>query len=243
MKILFCGNCQASALSIFVARGMPQHEVRHLPHLATFYGEFSEEHIADQHAWADLVFFHHKHDGAQAYPTKQPKVPLSVFYQGGPFIAEAHDDDWTQVREYAALHGRERAIQWAVTEADMGYTRRWRDNLARMIEKEEEEKIAPEIRMSDIVETEGRLFQQQRTMNHPTSIVFREWANRIMRFMREEPARGAVTREEALREPNIGGLPCEQSATSGAVKHLGLRWGGRGEDEQSGREIALTKLQ
>lgn len=242
MKILLTGNCQVDGLHVCMARALPQLEIHRLPHLATFYGEFTEEHIAEEHAWADLVFYHTKHDGDQDYPTKNTKVPLSVFYQGGAFIAEAHDQDWEPIQEYANQHGKKEAIYHAVFEADMGYTRRWKDNLDRMIEKEDEDNVPEEIRMSDIAIHRGRTYQQQLTMNHPTTIVFRDWANRLIKYIGETPGPNSVTFEEALAKPNLAGLPCEQSATSGAVKHLALLWGGRPEDNQSGRDYAITRL-
>ncbi len=216
---------------------MPQHEIRHLPHLATFYGEFSQEKIADEHAWADLVFFHHK-DEAQDYPTKQEKVALSVWYQSGPFISHATQEDWDYIKAYKDIHGHEEAVRFAVEDADLGYIKRWKDNHARMIEKEKNEQVPPELRMSDMMEI-GREVQLQRTMNHPTSLVFREWALRICTFLDEKPGPRAVTREEALADNNIAGLPCEDHVTSGARKHLGLKWG---DGDQFGREYAAMKI-
>ena len=109
MRVLCCGNCQSGSLAVFLRKAMPHHEFIDLPHLATFYQEFDEETIAREHQLADLVFFHHKHDGDQNYPTKQPKIPLSVWYQAAPFIIQAHDEYWEVTREYMKRHGREAA--------------------------------------------------------------------------------------------------------------------------------------
>lgn len=241
MKLLLCGNCVVDPLAKFLRRALSHFEIRHLPHLATFYGEFTEEQIAAEHAWADLVFFHHKHDGAQDYPTKQPKIPLSVWYQGGPFIIQAHEESWETVREYARQHGTEAAIEWAVKEHDMGYHRRWDSCVAKMMQKEQDEQVPSELLISDLM-AEGRMIQTQLTCNHPTSFIFREWALRIVSFLGEKPGPDAVSAGEALTNPNLGGLPCEESATTGAVKALGLSWGGRPEDDESGRQVARERL-
>lgn len=243
MKILFTGNCQVEGLEIFMRRALPHHEYRRLPHLATFYGEFSEEKIADDHAWADLVFFHHKHDHPQDYPTKQPKVPLSVWYQSGPFIACA--EDWSEVEDRYRTHGMQEACRFAAEDADMGYCQRWHSCADRMLEKEEQEEVPVELQMSWKMR-DGFRHQLQLTMNHPTSLVFREWTKRIVKFLGEAPAlggNGAVSAEEAIANPNLASLPCEQSATSAARIILGLSWGGRPEDDESGRLEARKRLE
>jgi hypothetical protein len=234
MKILLCGNCQTQGLQVFLQRALPSFDIRCIPHLATFYGEFTEEQIADHHAWADLVFFHHKHDHPQDYPTKQPKIPLSVWFQSAPFIAQIPEDLWIEFRNGGG--NSEDAIHY-----DFNYSGRWEYCLQRMQEKEESENVPKLLRMSDLMFVSGRGFQLQLTCNHPTSLVLRLWSYRICNFLQVREAQ-EWSFEECLQNPNIAGLPCEESATSGARKHLGLRWGGRPEDDESGRFIARERL-
>lgn len=241
MNILLTGNCQMDGLAVFLRRALPQHEIRSLPHLATFYGEFSEDRIASDHAWADIVFFHHKHDGKQDYPTKQPKVPMSVWYQSGPFIIHTSEEDWATVREMAKFMGTEWAIKVAVEEADLHYTDRWHECWSKMIQKEECECVPKTLQISDLMVL-GHDHQLQLTNNHPTSIIFWHWCRRICAYLDEVPHPGAYSIEECRDNPNIAGLPCEESATSGARKHLGLSWGGRPEDEESGRLVCRQRL-
>lgn len=237
---LFC-NCQGQGLEVFLKRALPHHDIVCFPHLATFFKEFTPEFLADHHAKADLVFFHHAHDDPQDYPTKQPKVPLSVWHQAGPFFIRTEDPDWAQVYEHQKVYGEHSAIEFAVKEADMGYVDRWSSNYARMKEKEWNEGVPEEIRISDLM-LRGTYEQQQLTCNHPTSVIFQEWSERICEFLGERPGPNAVSRAEALAHPNLAGLPCEESATSGAVRALSLKWGGRPEDDESGRQIARERL-
>lgn len=237
MRILMCGNCTVDGLEVFLKRALPHHEYRRLPHLATFYGEFSEEKIADDHAWADLVFYHHKHDDPQDYPTKQPKVPLSVWYQSAPFIAQAKDSDWGEVDNVYAEQGLQRACEFAVREAYMNEERRWEECYEKMKFKEVNEHVPEDIRVSPLMDNMGRFVQLQLTCNHPTSYVFAGWTYRLCAFLGEKPGPDAVSIQEAVHCPNIANLPCEESATTAARKHLGLGWGGRPEDDDSGRLI------
>ena len=233
MKILLCGNCQTQGLQVFLQRALPSFDIQCIPHLATFYGEFSEEQIADHHAWADLVFFHHKHDHPQDYPTKQPKIPLSVWFQSAPFMAQIPEDLWIEFRNEGG--NSENAIHH-----DFNYKARFELCCERMQEKEENEGVPHELRMADL-NWDGREMQYQLTCNHPTSIIFLRWAEQILYFL-GQPKQGLPSVQECIDNPNIAGLPCEESATSGARKHLGLRWGGRPEDDESGRFIARERL-
>lgn len=235
MKILLCGNCQVDGLHVFLSRALPNFEFRRLPHLATFYGSFTEEKIAEDHAWADLVFFHHKHDHPQDYPTKQPKIPLSVWFQSAPFMAQVPGEIW----EHLSLS--QPGIEWIVREADLDYQKRWDECLEKMKQKEEDEEVPELIRMSDLMEVDGKDFQLQLTCNHPTSLVFRLWMQRILAFLHIHNYRD-FSFEECIQNPNIANLPCEESATSGARKHLNLQWGGRPEDDESGRLIVRQRL-
>lgn len=241
MKLALVGNCQLSGLAVFLRRAMPQHEIRDMPHLATFYEEFTEEQIAETHAWADIVFFHHKHDGKQDYPTKQPKVPMSVWYQSGPFIIHTPDAIWETIKGVYELMGEDFALRVAVEEADMGYCLRWNHCASKMRDKEIEEQVPERLRISDLME-QGKANQLQLTCNHPTSLVFWHWCDRVCAYLHEIPHPAAISELECYQNPNIAGLPCEESATSGARKHIGLSWGGRPEDEESGRFITRQKL-
>lgn len=234
MKILLCGNCQVDGLHVFLARALPQFEFRRLPHLATFYGEFTEEKIADDHAWADLVFFHHKHDHPQDHPTKREKIPLSVWFQSAPFIAQVPQQLWN---EYKASGG---TPEGAVSH-DFDYMNRWLNCWDRMKEKEENEQVPSELRMSRYMDL-GFESQLQLTCNHPTSKVFLWWSIMIMEYLGVKPCGNAYWMEDCIRDPNLAGLPCEESATSGARKALGIKWGGRPEDEVSGLQIARERM-
>lgn len=240
-RALITGNCQASGLSFFLRRALPHWEIRDLPHLATFYGEFSEERIAADHAWADIVFFHHKHDGAQDYPTQQPKVPMSVWYQSGPFIAHTSEEDWIQLRQAMKYKSTADVIEAAVMEMNLNYTERWYECLSKMMIKERNEQVPQELCMSDLMAA-GLSHQLQLTCNHPTSLVFFWWAERICKFLGEEQHPGAISELECYQNPNLAGLPCEESATTGARKHMALQWGGRPEDDESGRLICRQRL-
>lgn len=237
MKLLLTGNCQVDGLHVFLSRALPHWEIHRLPHLATFYGTFTEEHIAEEHAWADLVFFHHKHDHPQDYPTKQPKIPLSVWFQSAPFMAQVPGEIWQQFRESNA------DPEWIVKEADLDYERRWEECWEKMKWKEENEHVPEALRVSDLMVL-GRERQLQLTCNHPTSTVFVTWAIRIIDYLAIQLSRTAIDNlmVAAIGSPNLAGLPCEESATSGARKHLGLSWGGRPEDDESGREICRKML-
>lgn len=244
MKILFTGNCQCDGLAYFMRRALQHWEIRSLPHLATFYQEFSEERIAEEHAWADLVFFHYKHDGKQDYPTKQPKIPLSVWYQSAPFMAQIPQEMWDEFKEDNRLfspNDPNGLIEYLVKDHDFDYEKRWNDCWTRMQQKEVDENVTEELRISDWMEV-GKVNQLQLTCNHPTSKVFFVWSLRIMKFLGVENHSLVTTNDELEQNPNLAGLPCEESATSGARKHLSLSWGGRPEDDESGRQIARERL-
>lgn len=234
-------NCQGQGLEVFLKRAMPQHDIKCFPHLASFYGEFSDELLAEEHAKADVVFFHHKHDGAQDYPTKQPKVPMSVWYQSGPFIAHTSEEDWQTIKGMASYMGNDWAIKVAVEEANLHYDKRWIDCHSKMIDKECLEQVPLELRISDLMD-DGTRHQLQLTCNHPTSLVFFWWTERICKFLGEEQHPGAISELECYQNPNLAGLPCEESATTGARKHLQLSWGARPEDDESGRLICRQRL-
>lgn len=245
MKLLFTGNCQSSGLAVFMRRARPDWEIHDLPHLATFYSEFTEEQIAAEHAWADLVFYHEKHDHPQDYPTKQPKIPMSVWYQSAPFMAQFDQAMWDAVQydeeKQAFWKNRDLYIDYLVRDYDFDYERRWNDCWEKMKKKEEDENVPEELRMSGFM-LQGREAQLQLTCNHPTSLVFFWWTQKILWFLKAEPNGNMVNVGECLHNPNIAGLPCEESATTGARRYLGLLWGGREIDNDSGREIARRML-
>lgn len=244
MKILLTGNCQTTGIAYFLRRALPTWEIHDLPHLGTFYGHISEEEIAREHEWADMVFFHHKHDGNQDHPVKQPKIPLSVWYQAAPFMAQIQPEMWSQLNKDCDLFSPgyiEPMVEYVVREHDFDYEKRWKDCWEKMRQKEEDECVPDLIRMSDTMEEYGRKFQLQLTCNHPTSLVFRTWAQKILSFLGKFSLT-VPTVEECLENPNLAGLPCEESATSGARKHLQLQWGGRDIDDESGRQIARERL-
>jgi hypothetical protein len=165
---------------------------------------------------------------------------MSVWYQAGPFIMHATDQDWLRL---AAEHNGD--IESAIRQApfaDMGYSDRWKDCYERMLEKEENEEVPMDIRISGFMEV-GRDHQLQLTCNHPTSLVFRQWATRILDFIKIPFIQHTFPSvADCLVNPNMAGLPCEESATTGARDILSLKWGGRLEDNESGRQVARTRL-
>lgn len=244
MKILLTGNCQTTGIAYFLRRALPSWEIRDLPHLGTFFKHISEEEIAEAHQWADLVFFHHKHDGKQEYPTKQPKIPLSVWYQSAPFMAQITQEMWDEFRSLNNCSSRFKTndilVDYAVKENDFDYEKRWNDCWDKMKVKEIDEGVPEDIRASTMMDR-GRERQLQLTCNHPTSWVFVGWTIKILNFLGVK-SNNYPTFKEAEDHPNLAGLPCEESATSGARKHLGLAWGGRPIDDESGRQIARERL-
>ena len=106
-----------------------------------------------------------------------------------------------------------------------------------MVEKEINEGVDPMLRMSWYMAF-GLHVQLQLTCNHPTSRVFFEWTIRLLIFLGLPINAFMGMHKECRENPNLAGLPCEESATFGARKALGLSWGGRPEDDQSGLEIA-----
>lgn len=241
MKKLLCtGNCQMSGIAHFLRRALPSWEIHDIPHLAVFYAEFSEEQIAAEHAWADLVLYHHKHDGAQDYPTKNPKIPLSVWFQSAPFMIQIPNEYWGPIYQHSQTYGEHSGIEYAVKAHDFDYESRWNQCVLRMKEKEDLEGVPPELKISELASA-GFDHQLQLTCNHPTSLVFRYWANKICVFLGESESL-IPSWDECVRNPNIAGLPCEESATTGARKHLGIKWGARAEDDESGRQIVRERL-
>lgn len=226
-------NCQGQGLEYFLRRALPSWDIKCFPHLATFYGEFSDALLAEEHWNADIVFYHHKHDGELDYPTKQPKIPLSVWYQSAPFMAQIPEDLWIEFRN--AGGNSEDAVHH-----DFNYASRFEFCCHRMMEKEDMELVPYDLKMSHL-NWDGREMQYQLTCNHPTSIIFREWSKLICKYL-DVSHNGMPSVDECIANPNLAGLPCEESATSGARKHLGLKWGGRPEDDESGRQIARERL-
>lgn len=229
-------NCQGQGLEVFLKRVLPKWDIKCFPHLATFFREFTDEFLAQEHWKADIVFFHHKHDGELDYPTKHPKIPLSVWFQSAPFMAQVPQPIWDRLKEEKA------DVEYVVKEADLDYQARWDGCLDRMKEKEENELVPQQIRISDLM-SDGKQKKLQLTCNHPTTFVFINWTIRIINYLGVKVTSDDIARlGSGSDNPNIAGLPCEESATSGARKHLGLKWGGRPEDDESGRLIARKQL-
>lgn len=243
MKLLITGNCTCEGLAIFLRKALPHWEIHHLPHLGTFFGEITEETILKEHAWAELVFYQTKQDNPQNYPTKAPKIPLSVWYQSAPFMAWVPQNLWEEFKDDNQLFSPNDSnglIEYLVKDHDFDYEARWNECWDRMKVKEIDEGVPEDIRISYLMQW-GRQHQLQLTHNHPTSLVFLHWSDRILEYLGEKKWSG-YTLQDCIMNPNIAGLPCEESATSGARKHLGLAWGGRPEDDESGRQIARKML-
>jgi hypothetical protein len=167
-------------------------------------------------------------------------IAASVFYNNCYYLSGAEHEDWFPVVAYGMRHGHEQAVRYAVYEADLGYWRRRESNWQRMMAKERDENVPCETRISDLIAA-GTEHRQSITMNHPASLVFVEWAARLLRYLGYEGTSEAQ-REEARCHDNLCNLPCEDFVCSGARKHLGLKWGGTDWDNQNCEGIAAKWL-
>lgn len=248
MKILLYGNCQMTGIEYFMRRS-PDHqaiETRVVQDFQVELGEVTKPHEKSSVEWADTIIYHSRAnqfpwDHAARFRDDCKLIKASVFYNGGYYLSQAKEvEDWLSVMGYAKRHGIDAAIRYAVHEADVGYWRRRLANLRHMMEKEQNEEVPPSTRMSDFV-AQGIEQEQHITMNHPTSIVFVEWADRLLKHLGFQGV-GAEQREAARCNKNLVGLPCEDYVPTSARKHLGLKWGGSDYDNQMCEGIAKQWL-
>ena len=237
MNILFYGNCQMTGLKYFFDRSPDREKfsTRALQDFQITLGEVTRPKVKEDLAWADTIVYHTKgmlFPNGDEMPPKPDSwlIPASVFYNGGYFMSCAEEQDWLPVLAYAQRYGQVNALRYGVHEADLGYWRRRLANIERMRLKEEEEGIAAAHRISDLI-YRGTEEKQHITMNHPTSIVFVEWADRLLKYLGLEGVTDQQ-REEARCHDNLVRLPCEDFVSDGARKHLGLKWGGSDYENQ-----------
>lgn len=247
MNILLYGNCQMAGLKRFIDHTPESGEfsTRVLQDFQITLGEVTKPKVREDLVWADTVVYHAR-DGLFPNGEEMPPKPdstlitSSVFYNSGYYLTNAEAEDWLPVMAYAAKYGHPEAVRYAVHEADVGYWRRRVANLNHMMEKEERENVPRGTRISDLI-SRGVEECQHITMNHPTSVVFVEWADRLLKHL----GFAGVTnqqREDARCHKNLANLPCEDFVCSGAKKHLGLKWGGSDFENQMCEGIAKQWL-
>jgi len=252
MKILFHANCQGWALEKFF-KYSPDADKFQTKNVQTFMLELGTTSLEEEREflnWADTMFYM-SNDGRNprlGNPIEFIKgregltrIPMSTHFNGGYFISWTTEDYWKQIFEYAKTHTIEEAINYAVLEADMGYKKRWEENLFRMKEKETEEGVAESMRLSYFVERLYLKEQQNTTMNHPTSVVLYDWANILLKHLGFAPIPDSF-RKECLNNMIIANLPCEDWICTGAKKHLGLMYGATEYEDKRSRELVREKI-
>lgn len=230
MNICFHTNCQGSGLAYFFerspfAKGL---FIKVILDFQVVLGEVSKEEEREALEKADIIFYHAVNG---EFPVKDwkpkkflRKVPMSVWYNSGPFLSGASAESWAPILKMARDKGINEAVHHAVHEADMGYEARWDSCLAKMKAKERKEGVPEKTRISHWVK-EARKSQMHLTMNHPTTEVFHRWANLLLDHVGLQQLPEKLW-QNRYSNTNLVGLPCEDFAPEGAVKHLGLRWGG-----------------
>jgi hypothetical protein len=235
MNICFHGNCQLWAIGEFLKLSPAANtmNISVIQGHQLVLGEQSHEEELKAVESADIIFTH-KVGGELPWPSDvNPKqgveiIPMSVFYNSGYFIN--YTTDWTPVLDYAKENKIEKAVKFAVNEADLGYAARFEENKARMIQKEQDEGIEADMRVSQFIEggTRERLLI---TMNHPTSIVFFHWTNKVLERIGKAKLGDKVLKLCGENE-NIVNLPCFDGVCTAAKKRLGLSWGGTARDNE-----------
>lgn len=248
MKIHFHTNCMGWALKWFFERSpsASSFTLDCIQNYQIVLGEDSRERERHVVETADVLFYHAT---KRVYPWPEnvsPRpgcelIPLSVYYQGAFFcIEQCHKPIWEPVIAYAREHGVDAAVHHFVNEMDLGYKAMWDADLAHMKNKEEEEGVPAEHRISHW-QPEGLEVQQLITKNHPTSIVFLRWANLLLKSLGKQPLEEQWDRQ-AKDNLNLVNLPCEDWVTSAARKHLGMKWGGSDYMNQRSAQYAKEKL-
>ncbi len=247
MNIHFSSNCQGDALGKFLLKSPDGDKLKvsctqeHQIILGETTREIEAKHLAD----ADVILYH-AHLGKTPWPEGTPikdgvvPIALPVFYNGGYFIHWASQEDWNMLWDYAQKHSMDDTVQFALNEAPMGYEQRWYDNHAKMKIKEMQENVPEWGRVSEWI-LEGRDWRQNMTMNHPTSIVFYRWANRLLNHLGLRPLDGNFL-IECENDPNVAGLPCEETACTAAVKALGMKWGGTSRENALAGEYVRWRI-
>lgn len=255
MNICLTGNCQIAGIATFLrlSPNAAKYRISEIPHLVQFYqGLDPKAHpelpVAEQERMmreADVILYHakggnepdllHLNDTAV-------KLPLTVVYNGAYFMQCWEDKtDWEPVLRVARDVSVDQAVRFAVDEHDFGYHRRWADHFGMMVQKEHFENVPSDTWASDVFLRHHIKTQPLITNNHPTSIIFADWTDRILAHL-GEPTLLPSVHARARTDRNMAGLPCEFSAGSGARRHLGLEWGARAEDQVSCAKIARERI-
>ncbi len=248
MKIHFHTNCQGYGLEWFF---------RQSPDASTFttaviqnFRICTKEETREQEKevveTADILFYHATNRVFPWPDNVSPRpgcnlIPLSVFYQGAYFFMEnANQQTWKPVIEMARVDGIERAVEWLIEEADLNYETRWDADSLHMANKEAEEGVDTDIRISNW-QQQGRFEQLFLTKNHPTSLAFVRWANLLLSHIGKKELSHEWT-EKSRANNNLVNLPCEDWVTTAARKHLGMSWGATDYENRRAREFAKNKL-
>lgn len=249
MKVHFHANCQGWGLQWFFDRSPDESKFTTglIQNFRICTGEETREQEKELVETADILFYHATKRVFPWPAEVQPQahcqlIPISVFYQGAYFLMEnARKEIWQPALDMAQQHGASAAANWLVNEADLDYRSRWQSDLDHMRLKEEEEGVAPELRMSDW-QLEGHKWRQVLTKNHPSSLLFLRWANLLLQHIGMQPL-GDEWISKCQQDPNLVLLPCEDWVTPAAKKHLGMNWGANQYEQQRSLEYARMKLQ
>lgn len=247
-KIHFHSNCMGYGLAWFLQRSPSANRftIDYVQNFQIMIGEESREREKQVVETADILFYHATKRVLPWPETCQPKpscqlIPLSVFYQGAYFTIEnCHKHIWEPVIQCAREHGVDGAVYHFCNEMDIGYQKIWDEDFAHMQNKEIEEGVPEDQRMSDW-QHKGKEMQLLTTKNHPASIVFFHWANRLLKSL-GYGLLGEEMERQCLYNNNLVNLPCEDWVTTAARKHLGMSWGASDYMNQRSAAFAKEKL-
>lgn len=248
MKIHIHANCQGWGLEWFFKRSpdADKFTTALIQNFRICTKEETREQEKEVVETADILFYHATKRVFPWPETVQPKpdcqlIPISVFYNGAYFFMEnARKEIWQPALDMAQSQGPSCAAQWLVNESDLDYRARWQADLDHMRNKEEEEGVAPELRISDW-QHQGHEWAQLLTKNHPSSLLFLRWANLLLEYIGMRPMEDEWE-AKAREQQNLVYLPCEDWVTNAAKKHLGLKWGATEYEHRRALEFGHNKL-
>lgn len=244
-KVLLYGNCQMKGLRDFL---LLSDSVADLDIVAVeswriaaglALKESSEAHCKS----ADVVFYHTISDlplDPNSFREGCQMIPMSVYYNGGPFIFSISEEDFSEPVKMLAMHSLSDVVRYVVLSADLGYEKRWLRHFAKMRKKEIEDGVPEELRATDFNDM-ARHTRTALTYNHPTSFLFYHWTNRVLRFLGKPKLSKAIL-ERCLVESNIADLPCYFHIPLAAKVCLGLSYGGTEDDNRNAELEVVEKL-
>jgi hypothetical protein len=209
-------------------------------------GEDSRQHEKLLVETADVLFYHAEGGKAPWPETVKPKpdcvaIPMSVFYQGAYFIQwTATQERWKPALDLMDQHGIDAVVNHLVNDLDIGYLDIFKDHLKHMMDKEDEEGVPENLRISGW-QQEGADWAQLLICNHPTSMLFLRWSNLLLTHLGFRPLEGDWP-QRCRENLNLVNLPCEDWVTTAAKKHLGLKWGATDYENRRACEFAKGKL-